>query len=103
MIADTPISWLPRLLFILPIAPFAIILCKRTWSHSFLTHRFDHHQFDTDFDRKNLYLLMEGQGSQIAEISSEEIRLSGNHVFLNWMSTSGVVGDRPAEIVDQLE
>ena len=103
MIADTPISWLPRLLFILALAPFAIMLCKRTWSHSFLTHRFNRHQFSIEFYRKNMYLLGEGQVSQIAEISSEEIRLSGDHELLNRMAPLDMVGDRPADNVDHLE
>ncbi len=103
MIADTPISWLPRLLFSLPYVPFAIIPCKRTWSHSFLTHRFNRHQFGIEFYRKNMHLLGEGQVSQIAEISSEEIRLSGDHELLNRMAPLDVVGDRHAANVDHLE
>ena len=83
--------------------PFCYNALQANLSHGFLTHRFNHHQFGTEFDRKNLYLLIEGQGSQIAEISSEETGLSGDHKLLNRMALPGVVGDRPTEIVDQLE
>ena len=79
------------------------IIGSSSWSHSFLTHRFNRSKFDTEFDRRNLELMKEGKGSKIAEISPEEIRLSGDHEFLNWLVPLGVVGDRPAEIVDHLE
>jgi hypothetical protein len=36
-------------------------------------------------------------------LTPEEIQQSGDHEFLNWIITLGVVGDRPAEIVDVLD
>jgi len=44
-----------------------------------------------------------GQGSKLAELTPEELQVSGDHEFLNWMITLGVVGDRPAEIIDALD
>ncbi len=79
------------------------IIGSSSWSHSFLTHKFNRSQFDTDFDRHNLELLKEGKSSQIAELTPEEIQQSGDHEFLNWLVPMGVVGDRPAQIVDHLE
>ena len=48
-------------------------------------------------------MLKEGKGSKIAELTPEEIQQSGDHEFLNWLVPLGVVGDRPAHVVDHLE
>ena len=79
------------------------IVASSSWSHSFLTHKFNLCQFDEEFDRRTLGWLKEGKGSKVAELTPEEIQQSGDHEFLNWIITLGVVGDRPAEIVDTLE
>ncbi|HZA21059.1 MAG TPA: hypothetical protein VFA32_00360, partial [Dehalococcoidia bacterium] len=52
---------------------------------------------------RSLELLKKGQGSKLAALTPEEIQESGDHEFLNWIITLGVVGDRPAEIVDALD
>ena len=79
------------------------IVASSSWSHHFLTHKFNLRQFDEEFDRRNLELLRRGEGSKLAELTPEEIQESGDHEFLNWIITLGVVGDRPAEIVDVLD
>ena len=68
-----------------------------------MTHKFDLCEFDEEFDRRNLELLKRGEGSKLAELTPEEIQESGDHEFLNWIITLGVVGDRPAEIVDVID
>ena len=79
------------------------VVASSSWSHSFLTHRFDCCAFDTEFDRRNLELLRQGRGSQLAALTPEEIYLSGDHEFLNWIIALGIIGDKPAEIVDVLD
>ncbi len=79
------------------------IVASSSWSHSFLTHRYNLCKFDEDFDRRTLGWLKEGKGSNVAQFTPEEIQLSGDHEFLNWIITLGVVGDRPAEIVETLD
>ena len=81
---------------------FAVV-ASSSWSHSFLTHRFQCSAFDTEFDRRNLDLLRQGRGSQLGALTPEEIYLSGDHEFLNWIVALGIIGDRPAEIVDALD
>jgi catalytic LigB subunit of aromatic ring-opening dioxygenase len=81
---------------------FAVV-ASSSWSHSFLTHRLRCSAFDTEFDRRNLDLLRRGRGSQLAALTPEEIYLSGDHEFLNWIVALGIIGDRPAEIVDALD
>ena len=81
---------------------FAII-ASSSWSHSFLTHRFNCCAFDTEFDRRNLELLRQGKGSKLAELTPEEIQQSGDHEFLNWIIALGVVGDMPAQVIDVLD
>ena len=36
----------------------------------------------------------------MAELTPEEIQDSGDHEILNWVIALGILGDRPAEIVD---
>ena len=79
------------------------IIASSSWSHSFLAHKFNLCQFDEEFDRRTLGWLKEGKGSQVAELTPEEIQQSGDHEFLNWIITLGVVGDQPAQIVDTLD
>ena len=79
------------------------IVASSSWSHSFLTHRYNLCEFDEEFDRRTLGWLKEGKGSKVAELTPEDIRLSGDHEFLNWIITLGVVGDKPAEIVETLD
>ena len=79
------------------------IVASSSWSHHFLAHKFNLRRFDEEFDRRNLELLRRGEGSKLAELTPEEIQESGDHEFLNWIITLGVVGDRPAEIVDVLD
>jgi hypothetical protein len=79
------------------------IVASSSWSHSFLTHKFNCSAFDEEFDRRSLELLKKGQGSKLAELTPEEIQQSGDHEFLNWIITLGVVGNQPAEIVDALD
>ena len=79
------------------------VIGSSSWSHSFLTHKFNCSEFDTEFDRRNLELLEKGEGSKLAELTPEEIQQSGDHEFLNWMIPLGVVGDRPAQIVETLQ
>jgi hypothetical protein len=81
---------------------FAVV-ASSSWSHSFLTHRFQCSAFDTEFDRRNLDLLRQGRGSELGALTPEEIYLSGDHEFLNWIVALGIIGDRPAEIVDALD
>lgn len=81
---------------------FAVV-ASSSWSHSFLTHRFQGCAFDTEFDRRNLELLRQGRGSELAALTPEEIYLSGDHEFLNWIIALGIIGDKPAEIVDALD
>lgn len=76
------------------------IIASSSWSHSFLTHKFNCCEFDEEFDRRTLGWLKEGKGSKVAELTPEEIQQSGDHEFLNWVITLGVLGDKPAEIVD---
>ena len=47
--------------------------------------------------------MKEGQGSRIAGLTPEETEQSGDHEFLNRPVPLGVVGHRPAQIVDYLE
>ncbi len=79
------------------------VVASSSWSHSFLAHKFQCREFDIEFDRRNLELLRKGEGSRLAELTPEEIQQSGDHEILNWIIALGILGDRPAEIVDVRE
>ena len=79
------------------------VIASSSWSHSFLTHKFGCSAFDEEFDRKNLELLKTGQGSKLTALTPEEIQQSGDHEFPNWLVPLGVLGDRPADIVEVLD
>ena len=79
------------------------VVASSSWSHSFLAHKFQCCAIDLESDRWNLELVRCGQGSALAELSPEEIHQSGDHELLNWIIALGILGDRPAEIVDVRE
>ncbi len=54
-------------------------------------------------DRRYLELVRSGQGSKLGEIEPEDLQQSGDHELLNWIIALGVLGERPAEIVDVRE
>ena len=76
------------------------VVASSSWSHRFLAHKFQCRSIDIETDRRNLELVRRGQGSRLAELTPEEIQDSGDHEILNWVIALGILGDRPAEIVD---
>ena len=79
------------------------VVASSSWSHSFLTHKFQCRAIDLETDRRYSELVTSGQGSELAKLSPEEIQDSGDHEILNWIVALGILGDRPAEIVDVRE
>ena len=79
------------------------VVASSSWSHSFLAHKFQCRAIDLETDRRYLELVSSGQGSELAKLSPEEIQDSGDHEILNWIVALGILGDRPAEIVDVRE
>ncbi|MFQ5861223.1 MAG: hypothetical protein ACE5IG_06715 [Dehalococcoidia bacterium] len=79
------------------------VVASSSWSHNFLTHKFQGCAFDEEFDRRNLELLRQGKGSKLAELAPEELQQSGDHELINWIIALGIIGDKPAEIVDVLD
>ena len=79
------------------------VVASSSWSHSFLAHKFQCCAIDLESDRRNLELVRCGKGSALAELSPEEIHQSGDHELLNWLIALGILGDRPAEIIDVRE
>ncbi|HEU0022869.1 MAG TPA: hypothetical protein VFR55_14535 [Dehalococcoidia bacterium] len=79
------------------------VVASSSWSHSFLAHKFQCREIDIETDRRYLEWVRQGQGSKLAEVSPQELQESGDHEILNWIIALGILGDRPAEIVDVLE
>ncbi|MFQ6026994.1 MAG: hypothetical protein ACE5Q6_05830, partial [Dehalococcoidia bacterium] len=79
------------------------IIASSSWSHFFLTDKFNRCAFDVEFDRKNLEILKQGNTSKLAELTPTEIQESGDHEFLNWIIALGAIGEKPAEIVEVLD
>ena len=61
------------------------------------------HLCDLETDRRNLEWVRSGQGVKLSELTPEELQQSGDHEILNWIITLGIIGDKPANIVDVLE
>jgi hypothetical protein len=68
-----------------------------------LAHKFQCRAIDIKTDRRNLELVRRGEGSKLAELTPEEIQASGDHEILNWIIALGIIGEKPAEIVDVRE
>ena len=79
------------------------VVASSSWSHSFLAHKNNCSAIDLETDRRYLELVRQGQGSQLATLTPEELQDSGDHEILNWIIALGVLGDVPAEIVDVRE
>jgi hypothetical protein len=79
------------------------VVASSSWSHSFLAHKFQCRAIDIETDRKYLDWVRRGEGSRLAGLTPEELQASGDHEILNWVIALGIIGDRPAEIVDVLE
>lgn len=79
------------------------VVASSSWSHSFLTHKFQCREIDVEFDRQHLEKVKSGQGSKLSELTPDEIQQSGDHEILNWIVALGILGDRPAEIIDVRE
>ena len=80
-----------------------VVVASSSWSHSFLAHKFQCRSIDIETDRVYLEWVRGGQGSKLAGLTPEEIQESGDHEILNWIVALGILGDRPAEIVDVRE
>ncbi len=76
------------------------VVASSSWSHSFLAHKFQCREIDIEADQRSLEFVRTGQGSKLAELTPEEIQDSGDHEILNWIIALGILGDRPAQIVD---
>lgn len=76
------------------------VVASSSWSHSFLAHKFQCREIDTETDRKYLEWVRNGEGSKLAQVAPEDLQQSGDHEILNWIIALGVLGDRPAEIID---
>jgi hypothetical protein len=68
-----------------------------------LAHKFQCREIDIETDRRNLEWVRRGEGRKLAELSPEELQESGDHEILNWIITLGIIGDKPATIVDVRE
>lgn len=79
------------------------VVASSSWSHSFLAHKFQCCAIDIDTDRRYLEWVQSGRGSKLAELTPEALQASGDHELLNWIMALGIIGDKPAQIVDVRE
>jgi hypothetical protein len=79
------------------------VVASSSWSHSFLAHKFQCREIDVETDRRYLEWVRTGQGSKFSQVDPDDLQQSGDHEILNWIIVLGILGDRPAEIVDVRE
>ena len=56
-------------------------------------------EVNTEFDKRLLELLEEGDGRRVSQYSYEELAEAGEHELLNWMCLLGMVGNSKARVL----
>jgi 2,3-dihydroxyphenylpropionate 1,2-dioxygenase len=75
-----------------------LILATGGMSHYPGTPLYGH--VDEEFDKRVLSLLAEGKGTELAKYTPDDLMYAGNGELVNWIVAAGIVGDKPAKIVE---
>jgi hypothetical protein len=57
---------------------------------------------DEDFDHQVLRTLADGKGSTLTALNPDDLMNHGDGELVNWIIAAGMVGDRPAKVVDYI-
>jgi hypothetical protein len=80
---------------ILMALPWRVLVCpSSTWSHTWLTSRYDRMRMDVEGNREILGWLERGEGRRLRGYDSPAIESNGDHELRNWIVAAGIVGDR---------
>ena len=78
------------------------VIASSSWSHAFLTPKYDWLSPDQEFDAARLDELTQGKQALWGELTNEEVDDAGGQEFKNWICLAGAMEDRTPEIVDYM-
>jgi hypothetical protein len=84
--------------------PWRVLVCpSSTWSHSWLTTRYDRMRMDVEGNREIQRWLERGEGHRLRRYDSPQLEANGDHELRNWIVAAGIMGDRPLEVTASIE
>jgi hypothetical protein len=84
--------------------PWRVLVCpSSTWSHTWLTTRYDRMRMDVEGNRRIQGWLERGEGWRLRRYDSPEIEANGDHELRNWIVAAGIMGGRPLEVTAAIE
>ncbi len=79
--------------------PERVMICpSSTWSHTWLTRKYDRMRMDFEGNIEKMHWFERGQGSLLADYDSPDIENNGDHELRNWIVAAGIMGARPMEV-----
>lgn len=83
--------------------PERVLVCpSSTWSHTWLTKKYQRMRMDVEGNTQKLRWFENGQGSLLADYDSPDIENNGDHELRNWIVAAGIMGTRPMEVIWQV-
>jgi hypothetical protein len=83
-------------------SPWRVLVCpSSTWSHTWLTSRYDRMRMDVEGNREILGWLERGEGHRLRDYDSPELEANGDHELRNWIVAAGAMGSRKLEVTFQ--
>ena len=84
--------------------PYRVLVCpSSTWSHTWLSRRYDRMRMDLEGNREIQRWLERGEGHRLRGYASSDLEDNGDHEIRNWIVAAGVMGDRPLEVTASIE
>jgi len=81
-------------------SPHRVLVCpSSTWSHTWLTSRYDRMRMDVEGNLEMLAWLERGEGARLQAYDSPELEANGDHELRNWIVAAGIIGARPMETI----
>ena len=78
---------------------YRILVCpSSTWSHTWLTRRYDCMRMDVEGNIEIMRWLERGEGWRLRDDDSPEIEANGDHELRNWIIGAGAMGERKLEV-----
>ena len=84
--------------------PWRVMICpSSTWSHTWLTTRYDRMRMDLEGNREKQSWFEQGEAHRLRDYDSPEIEANGDHELRNWIVAAGIMGDRRLEVTASIE
>lgn len=84
-------------------SPYRVLVCpSSTWSHTWLTSRYDRMRMDVEGNREKLGWLEAGEGWRLRDYDSPELEANGDHELRNWIVAAGAMAGRKLDVTRQI-